>query len=195
MSIISLTPQNFQLVGVKQKTLNINVKGPVLVFFKQSNCRGCASFTPIFNKLVASEQRIRYAIFDLGTDKRGDVVKLSHQSTLPITHVPFVVFYIDGRPAYNFKERTKNEAATTRFVSDMISLLPQNSFVPQSHVYKPDIQQPSSMRALRTEQQRGGYHRLGNDDQEDDNVLIIPDVATPHNKPWDSKYKRMGTID
>jgi len=194
MSVIILAPRDFTLVGRNSKTLNINLQGPVLVFFKQNSCRGCMSFAPIFNKFANIEKRIKYAIYDLDSDPSKMVVKKSQQSNTPITHVPFVIFYVDGKPSFVFNTRDKSEQATGTFIRDMIGKLPQNSFVPshhQSHVYAPDIQQP------KRQAPPGKYHKLGgdNDDQDDDSTLIIPENITPYNKPWESAYKRMGTLD
>jgi len=42
---------------------------------------------------------------------------------------------------------------------------------------------------------QGKYERLGEVDEEDDSKFLIPTEVTPHNKPWDNNYKKMGTLD
>jgi hypothetical protein len=60
--------------------------------------------------------------------------------------------------------------------------------------YQPDIDKTPNMRgALKGSQSQ--YAHLNDIEEEDDNKLQTPAQVTPHNVPWESSYKKIGTVD
>ena len=62
--------------------------------------------------------------------------------------------------------------------------------------WMPDIQKaPTMTGALRDGGSGTRYAYLGNVDDEDEDKLLVPDQVIPHNEPWMSQYKKIGTMD
>jgi len=211
MSIHQLTSQHFTIVGRQRKALSLQMGGAVLVFFKMQSCQGCAAFEPIFNQLAAEDRRVGYAVIDIGVYR--DVVGMSRQTTTPIQTVPTIILYIEGRP--HAKPKKKDIMSLRSFLSGALSKAPpqaaaaasrpsQQPFMPnqqypqpQQKYYQPEMDgRMPSMKGV-----RGGgngqsmYAQLNQADEDDDMKMLIPEQITPHNKPWDSGYRKMGTLD
>jgi len=109
MSVQQLTSQHFTVTGQQKKTLNLRAGGNVMVLFKMQNCPGCRGFEPILHQL-AGEGRypVTYATIDVGVYR--DVAARSKQTTAPITAVPTIILYIDGRPYARIKKKDINSA-------------------------------------------------------------------------------------
>jgi len=96
MPVHQLSSQNFQVVGRNTKSLNINIPGNVLVFFKMDGCHGCSAFEPVFYQLAGEERRASCAIANLSQCR--DVIAMSRSTTTPIQAVPYIVLYVSGNP-------------------------------------------------------------------------------------------------
>lgn len=209
MSVTQLYPGNFKLVGNANKTLNINLPGVVLVFFKLRECQGCHLFEPVFMKLASEERSINYAICDLSASK--EVIKMSQSTKTPLVKVPQIFLYVNGRPHARFRG-DKNVPSLRSFISKAMSQTPQQSNVYQqggmySGYHQQQFQQPQQ---FNNSQSRENYYtpeldqsfakmrnRANNDYSiggyvEDDHSsgMIMPDNVTPHNEPWNNSYKK-----
>ena len=56
---------------------------------------------PIFNRLPGSINGCQFAILNVSQNK--SCVVLSQKTTTPIKYVPYIVLYIDGKPAISYK--------------------------------------------------------------------------------------------
>ena len=66
----------------------------------------------------------------------------------------------------------------------------------QNKIWMPEIgKAPSMAGALKGGSSNVQYAYLNMADEEDVDKLLLPDSVTPHNEPWTSGYKKMGTID
>ncbi len=54
---------------------------------------------------------------------------------------------------------------------------------------------PTMTGALRNAGGSTQYAYLGTVDDEDEDKLLVPDQVIPHNEPWMSQYKKLGTMD
>lgn len=230
MSVIQLTDQNFYLAGHRKKTLNINVTGHVLVFFKMPGCAGCKQFEPTFYQLVQNDKRISYAICDIGQNRR--IPMMSQQTGNPIKAVPWIFFYSGGTPIAHFKGR-KNLPSIQAFIGKALQevqrrqQMSQQSFVPstqqggqyhpqmggqgygrgramghpqpppgqQPRYWKPDMGKAPSMQGIVKGGGNTQYSYLSQVEEEDDTKASLPDQVTPHNMPWGTSYKTLGTMD
>jgi len=131
MSIHELMQGNFSIAGRQIKTLNINMPGNVLVFFKMDSCGNCRDVQPVFYQLAGIEKNISYAIVNL-THNRG-IVNMSRATTTPITAVPFLILYIGGSPRaiYRGKKTIPNMRS---FINKALSTIPQDSLQQQTQV-------------------------------------------------------------
>lgn len=218
MSVDQLSSQHFQVVGTKKRTLNIQVPGNVLVFFKMQNCPGCAQFEPVFHQLASQTPTIKHTVADLSYNR--EIVVMSRQTNTPIEKVPFIMLYVNGRPHAKFNGK-KNIPSLQNFITKALGAVPapsrrpQSSFVQQppgyaqqppgyaqqpqyppqsSKVYQPDLQMPKNMGSVRGSN-AGGYKYMNDVEEEDDEKLEIPAQVTPYNTPWNTKYKKMEELD
>lgn len=143
MSIHQLSAQNFNVVGHSRKTLNINIPGNVLVFFKMDGCPGCNAFEPIFYQLAGEERRVNYAVINLTSSR--EVVAMSRTTTTPIQSVPIVLLYVNGNPLAKYNGK-KSIPAMKSFVSKALPHAP-----PQQYQAQAQTQQQTFM-----PQQEGG---------------------------------------
>jgi hypothetical protein len=195
MSIIQLSNQNFYLGGHHNKTLNINLKGFALVFFKMQNCPGCKSFEPIYSQLPSLKPQVVFAICDISI--HTNPVDLSRQTNNPIQAVPWLVFYSDGAPIAKFKGK-KNIPSIKNFIENVIVIAQQRKQVsqktfmapPQGNIYNQP--QPSSQRYYKPEiagappmqRQNTQYAIMESTENENDELEELPEGVIPHNKPW-----------
>ena len=230
MSVQNLTSQNFQVVGRSRQTLNINLDGYVLVFFKMDGCTGCAAFEPQFYQLANAERGINYAVANLSSNR--EIIAMSRTTSTSIQTVPYIVLYVNGSPFAKYNGK-KNVQALRSFIKKALSQAPasQSSFVPrqqpapgaqpgmygsgsyqhpqmapaQGHAGYNQAQQPGKVWMPEMEKKpsmsgalRGGesqYAHLNDIDEEDEERLLLPGQVTPHNVPWESNYRKVGTID
>jgi hypothetical protein len=210
MSVVTLSHQNFSVVGTHQKTLCTNLRNVALIFFKMDGCDNCAQFSPIFFKLAKTDNRVSYAILNITQNK--DVVIWSRQTSTPINTVPTLILYINGKPHARFNG-TKNIPSLQSFITQalatpsgaapMPAAAPQQQFMaapppqniyggqpPQNkQMYMPDIGPSPSMKNMikgGTGVYPGG---AGYVEAEDENLLLAPDTVVPWNKPWETEMQ------
>jgi thiol-disulfide isomerase/thioredoxin len=206
--MLNLNSENFLLLGTRTKTLGINIPGNVLVFFKMSSCPNCAAFEPIFVNLSHQENRVTHAVIDVGQYR--DVAMTSKNTSTPITAVPCLILYIDGRP-HSKIAGGKNVAAVRDFITKSLQAKPkaaQQQFMPSQNYggansavkmqpggggktnksYLPELGMAPSMKGI-IKGGRGGYAGGNNADDDDEPVLQIPEDIVPYNVPW---YRDLG---
>ena len=209
MSIISLSTQDFYLTGRRSRTLNIKLGGFVLVFFKMQECKWCGSFNKVFHQLAQQDKRVQYAVCDLTSNRQ--VAAMSKNTNSPIRTVPWIVFYADQIPIAKisgFKQLGSVKDFIGRGIQEATSRKQRQVFMPQqgnvygdhqrpppkqSKYYKPDMEQPSSMKNAIREGTKYAY--LGDHEKSNDEKILIPENVTPHNKPWEGQYRKMSTFD
>lgn len=212
MSINFLTAENFVVMGTKQKILAINVPGNVLVFFKMQKDNYCAEFEPIFASLARKEKRVNFAVLNI-TENR-EVVISSRDTNTPITAVPVIILYINGRPHAKFNG-TKNIPSIQNFITKALQASSASSAPPPRHqqfmpppsngrvrqelddhqqgvngkAWVPDIGAAPSMKGIiKGAGGRSGYAQGMNVEDEDEPRLMIPDTVIPHNAPWEADF-------
>jgi len=217
MSIHELNTQNFTLTR-DQKTLKVNVPGVVLIMYKMDGCTGCQSTEPILRQLAMDTSRVNtYAVLNISRNR--DVAKMASGTRTPIPHVPYFILYINGEPKAIHKGPREYQAIK-QSIHKALADIQSTQFVPptqqQSQSGPPQGQRGGmygqggyshpqlggpNQGGYQPEFQGGSkqpnqtYARLNDVDEEDDERLITPEQVIPHNVPWESSYKRMGTID
>ncbi len=233
MSVHQLSSQNFKVVGRNRKTLNVNLSGNVLVFFKMQGCAGCGTFEPIFHQLAsANNDHINYAVCDLSNHR--EVVAMSRQTATPIQAVPLIILYVDGNPLAKYTGKKSIPALksfTTKALQHAPSVQSQNFMPPQQKegsggmygngnynhppmspqqgqsgvnqqhnpsdgkIWMPEIGKAPSMQGVVKGGGGSQYAYLNDIDEDDEEKLSVPEQVTPHNVPWESQYKKIGTLD
>lgn len=216
-SITFLNSHNFVVAGTRQKTLGINIQGNIFVFFKMDGCKNCAQFEPIFAQLAKQEDRVTCALLNITQNR--EVVMWARETSTPITSVPILILYVDGRPHAKFNG-TKNIPSIRKFITNALSAdssrASQQQFMPQHQQPAAHNMSPNMYGGARPPQggQAGsfapgksympeigsapsmkgiikGYAAGNNVEDDEDARLVIPDTVIPHNTPWEAEINEV----
>ncbi len=204
-SVSFLTNANFVVLGTQHKTLGINIPGPVLVFFKIRNDPNCSKFDPVFASLSKMDPRISYAVLDV--DQFKDVVAWSRTTTTPITAVPMVILYVNGRPHAKYNG-TKDIPSLRSFISSALQQTPPPQPVAPpgggnnlyggganagtAKKFVPEMgSAPSLKGVIKGGPSPTGYSAGGSFvHDEEEGKLMVPDTVIPHNTPWETQHQQ-----
>jgi thioredoxin-like negative regulator of GroEL len=184
MSIVALATNNFRVQG---KTLAVNFGEPMLILFKMDSCPACTGFEPVFVQLAKEERRVAYGVVNISSDSQ--VAKMSRNTTTPVSSVPFLLLYKDGRPIAKFTGK-RNIPSIKSFIEKALKSVPpsQQSFAQPRSQEK--IVDNFRNRGQPTGQAPSKYMHLGVE-EEDEMRMLAPDQVTPYNAPWEA-YKKLG---
>lgn len=118
-SLLFLNEQDFSIQqGKKGHILCNNLPGLSLVLFYSTRCEYCPMMVEIFKKLPHYVPGCQFALLNISTYQ--NVAWMSQKTIAPITYVPFVVLYVNGRPfmKYNGEKRLQDIAG---FVNEVLS--------------------------------------------------------------------------
>lgn len=188
-----------------------------VVLFKMQNCPGCMDFYPHFKTLFQNDDRVNVAECDVTQNRR--VIQMSRETDkLTIQTVPFVIYFsASGRPIAKFTgERTYN--GLQAFVNKAIAASggggngrgggfvgnPQPTAMPQQSrglyggggggkIYQPEMDGATkNMSKGLKHSMAQHYQQLGNDDDEDDTRMLVPEAIIPKSTPWVATYRELG---
>ncbi len=198
MPIKSLTSQNFKVFkNGGSPSLYISTKNPLIVFFKMNNPM-CNNFQRLFMQ-SSGQCPITHAVIDISQHK--DVAQMSRGTSTVIDKVPKVIFYKNGSPyaTYkgnfqmgsfnNFVQRATAEAMRNAVQNPQQTRLPQQTYAPQME------SMPNMQSVLQGNMGSNNYAYANNIEDQDEDKMDLPEQITPHNAPWQSEYKRLGTFD
>lgn len=145
-SLAFLSEQDFSIQqGKKGRILCNNISGVSLVLFFSKQCPHCTDVFPVFAALPQGIPGCKFAILNISMFP--GVAQQARQTIAPITHVPFIILYVNGRPfmKYNGK-KTYNDIAN--FVTEVLSRIQSkrnfSSNSPQINVEDNDIPEYST---------------------------------------------------
>jgi hypothetical protein len=211
--IKNLTQANFlKAKAGSTQILTVNIKGPLLVFFRLSADPNCKEFEPVFAELSKVEGRVAYGSLDLKAYR--DVGVASKETNTPINSVPILILYIDGYPKAKYNG-TRNITSIRNFISQMFKPQQQQSQQQnQQQQFMTPLQNdpqggsqnmyggyssPQQSLAMRPEMgpvprsaiKMGGKHAYGPGIVEDEEEprMAIPDNVIPYNTPWEADEK------
>jgi len=96
-ALLFLSEDDFSVSqGQKGNLLCNNINGFSIVLFYSTQCVHCHSLVPIFKSLVGSVTNCQFAMINISQQKK--VVALSKDTITAIRYVPYIVFYVKGRP-------------------------------------------------------------------------------------------------
>jgi len=118
-SLIFLSEQDFSIQqGKKGKLLCNNLSGISLVLFFSKQCKHCVSLYPIFERLPQHIPGCQFALLNVSTNP--SVARMSQETILPLTHVPFLILFVNGKPFLRYNgEKSLN--ALANFVSEVLN--------------------------------------------------------------------------
>jgi thiol-disulfide isomerase/thioredoxin len=102
--------------GTKGNIMCHNVRGFSLILFYSTHCIHCQGLIPIFKKLPGTIGGCQFGMVNISTNR--PCVKMSESTIAPITYVPYIVLYVDGRPFMVYKGPYNSEEIC-RFVIEV----------------------------------------------------------------------------
>ena len=95
--LLFLSSDDFQVRrGDKGNILCNGLQGFSLVLFYSTNCKHCNVLVPIFKKLPGNIAGCQFAMVNISTNR--ECIEMSKNTISPITYVPYIILFIDGRP-------------------------------------------------------------------------------------------------
>jgi thiol-disulfide isomerase/thioredoxin len=76
----------------------------------------CQTLIPIFKQLPNSIIGCKFGMINLKNNR--DVIEMSQSTVEPLTEVPYILFYVNGRPYMKFKGEDYKEASIKKFIVD-----------------------------------------------------------------------------
>lgn len=118
-SLIFLSEQDFSIQqGKKGYLLCNNIPEVSLVLFHSKQCPYCSDIFTIFQNLPRIVFGCKFAVLNISSNV--NVARMSQQTIAPITHVPFIVLYVNGRPFMKYNGE-KSLGAVAGFVNEVLS--------------------------------------------------------------------------
>lgn len=95
--LLFLSDDDFNIQkGTKGNILCTTIPGYSLILFYSTQCPHCLKLTPIIKKLPGSIGGCQFGMINVSLNK--NCVRLSKETIAPITYVPYIVLFINGRP-------------------------------------------------------------------------------------------------
>lgn len=142
MTIKALKNNDFFVdTGKKGKVLCCTQnKGVMFVFFYlgDGQCQNCETMKPDFMSLVNEMPQIQYAMVDIG--KNMEIASKSKQTVAPITYVPYLIVYVNGRPFLRY-DGGKSKQEMKNFLKELLANIPKE-VIQQSSAAKFDSEVP-----------------------------------------------------
>lgn len=87
--------------GTKGNILCTSIPGFSLILFYSTQCPHCQNLIPIFKRLPGSIGGCQFGMLNVSTNKT--VIRLSKDTIAPITYVPYIVLFINGKPFMKYQ--------------------------------------------------------------------------------------------
>jgi hypothetical protein len=95
--LLFLSSEDFTInKGTKGNILCHSIPGFSLILFYSTQCEHCQKLIPIFKKLPGTIGGCQFGMVNVSANK--SCIKMSKDTIAPITYVPYIVLYINGRP-------------------------------------------------------------------------------------------------
>jgi thioredoxin-like negative regulator of GroEL len=122
--ILYLTSDDFQIqTGNNGNLLCTEIKNYSLILFYYTECVHCKTILPIFKRLPDSIHGCQFGIINVGLNK--SVVEKSKNTVNPIKYVPYIVFYVEGKPYMIYKGPYSIEEIG-KFIMEVVKNLKDN---------------------------------------------------------------------
>ena len=134
--LLFLSNEDFVLSkGTKGNILCTSIPGFSLILFYSTQCPHCQNLLPIFKRLPGSINGCQFGIINVSTNK--SCIRMSKDTITPITYVPLIIFYINGRPYHKYNGPPL-ESEIRRYVFEVAQMLQKKQKFSEEQV-KEDI--------------------------------------------------------
>ena len=115
--ILFLTTEDFTMSKTNNGfMLNNFINGFSLILFYSPQCPHCKNLLPVFKKLPSIVGGCQFGILNVSANK--SIIELSKKTVSPITYVPYIILYINGKP-FMLYEGPPNEEEIKRFIVEV----------------------------------------------------------------------------
>jgi hypothetical protein len=95
--LLFLSSDDFSVVkGNKGNILCHSIPGFSLILFYSTQCVHCQNLIPLFKKLPGTIGGCQFGMINVSSNKQ--CVQMSKDTIAPISYVPYIVLYIQGKP-------------------------------------------------------------------------------------------------
>lgn len=95
--LLYFTAEDFAVQkGTKGNIMCHSVPGFCLVLFYSTACSHCQSLIPIFKSMPGTIGGCQFGMINIGNNKK--CIEMAKATIAPITYVPYIVLYINGKP-------------------------------------------------------------------------------------------------
>lgn len=100
--LLFLTSEDFSVQrGQKDNILCHSIPGFSLILFYSTHCTYCQGLIPIFKNLPGSIGGCQFGMINVSNNR--SCVQMSQDTNTPITYVPYIVLFINGKPFMSYK--------------------------------------------------------------------------------------------
>ena len=109
--------------------LKHNIPNLSFILYYSNNCPHCENMLSIMQSLPTKIQGIQMAIFNVSTDANKQVVLKSIKTNTPLKYVPYMLFYVNGKPYVQYTGEYKLDNILS-FLNSVLKSLdkPSNTF-------------------------------------------------------------------
>lgn len=100
-----------------------SIPGFSLILFYSTQCQYCKSFIPLFKKLPGTLGGCQFGMINVSHNK--NCILMSKKSISPITVVPYVILYVNGKPYMRY-QGPQDIKEITRFIIEISKKLSGN---------------------------------------------------------------------
>lgn len=97
-----------------------NIRGISLILMYATKCDFCRRLIPIFKRLPGSIGGCQFGMINIEVER--EMVRMSMNSLVPISYVPLIVLYVNGKPFIRY-DGPHEEADIRAFLIDVTSRL------------------------------------------------------------------------
>lgn len=97
-----------------------NVRGVSLILMYATKCEFCRRLIPIFKRLPGTIGGCQFGMVNIESER--ELVRLSMNSLVPISYVPLIVLYVNGKPFIRY-DGAHEEADIRAFLLDVTNRL------------------------------------------------------------------------
>jgi thiol-disulfide isomerase/thioredoxin len=100
--LLFLSSEDFTITkGTKGNILCQSIPGFSLILFYSTQCTHCQTLIPIFKKIPGSIGGCQFGMINVSSNKA--CIRMSKNTIAPITYVPYIILYINGRPFMRYQ--------------------------------------------------------------------------------------------
>lgn len=100
--LLFLSSEDFHVArGTKGNILCTGIAGFSLILFYSTQCEHCRTLIPIFKQMPGTIGGCQFGMINVSNNKK--CVRMSRETIAPITYVPYVVLYVNGKPFMRYQ--------------------------------------------------------------------------------------------